>query len=244
MGNRDKLQIHHKATSDYRDLFDVDSNEDILPIETNPIEVFKKPSENSNIENFIDEIKSSQESENIVTVTYDDSEDEQISSQILSQRSCDSKSVKVSFEDIKFSYEKVKENSKNFDGRHFFAKMDESKSAEEELSRKFTKNAFKDLDIIGQFNKGFIIGKLGQDLFLIDQHASDEKYNFEKLMSKKIGSQNMVVPKRLKLNPGENQILSEKREIFERLGFGFDFRDEDVFLRSGWGRLNYNLKKL
>jgi len=41
------------------------------------------------------------------------------------------------------------------------------------------------MEIIGQFNLGFIITKLpnenGGDLFLIDQHASDEKYNFETL---------------------------------------------------------------
>jgi DNA mismatch repair ATPase MutL len=35
--------------------------------------------------------------------------------------------------------------------------------------------------IIGQFNLGFIIAKLDQDVFIIDQHASDEKYNYETL---------------------------------------------------------------
>ncbi len=33
--------------------------------------------------------------------------------------------------------------------------------------------------IIGQFNQGFILAQLDNDLFLIDQHAADEKYNFE-----------------------------------------------------------------
>ncbi len=32
-----------------------------------------------------------------------------------------------------------------------------------------------------QFNLGFIIAKLERDLFIIDQHATDEKYNFEQL---------------------------------------------------------------
>uniref|UniRef100_A0A453NYY2 MutL C-terminal dimerisation domain-containing protein n=2 Tax=Aegilops tauschii TaxID=37682 RepID=A0A453NYY2_AEGTS len=35
--------------------------------------------------------------------------------------------------------------------------------------------------VVGQFNLGFIIGKLEQDLFIVDQHAADEKYNFESL---------------------------------------------------------------
>ena len=37
------------------------------------------------------------------------------------------------------------------------------------------------MKIVGQFNLGFIIAKLGNDLFIIDQHATDEKYNFETL---------------------------------------------------------------
>ncbi len=40
---------------------------------------------------------------------------------------------------------------------------------------------------IGQFNMGFIITRLtnqntgSDDLFIVDQHASDEKHNFESL---------------------------------------------------------------
>jgi DNA mismatch repair protein PMS2 len=34
---------------------------------------------------------------------------------------------------------------------------------------------------VGQFNLGFIIARLGADLFIVDQHASDEKANFERL---------------------------------------------------------------
>lgn len=37
------------------------------------------------------------------------------------------------------------------------------------------------MEIIGQFNLGFIITRLNNDLFIIDQHATDEKYNFEQL---------------------------------------------------------------
>lgn len=40
---------------------------------------------------------------------------------------------------------------------------------------------FKQMEIIGQFNLGFIIAKLNWDIFMIDQHATDEKYNFEML---------------------------------------------------------------
>lgn len=35
--------------------------------------------------------------------------------------------------------------------------------------------------VIGQFNKGFIICQHGDDLFIVDQHASDEKFRYENL---------------------------------------------------------------
>ena len=44
-----------------------------------------------------------------------------------------------------------------------------------------SKDMFKEMEIIGQFNLGFIITKLNSDIFMIDQHATDEKYNFEML---------------------------------------------------------------
>lgn len=56
-----------------------------------------------------------------------------------------------------------------------------NKKCEEELSREISKDSFKEMRVIGQFNLGFIITQLGDDLFIIDQHATDEIYNFETL---------------------------------------------------------------
>lgn len=50
------------------------------------------------------------------------------------------------------------------------------------------------MKIVGQFNLGFIIARLGNDLFIIDQHASDEKYNFETLQrTTSLKSQKLVM---------------------------------------------------
>lgn len=50
------------------------------------------------------------------------------------------------------------------------------------LNRIIQKTDFQHMRILGQFNLGFIVVSLDDhDLFLIDQHASDEKYNFETL---------------------------------------------------------------
>ncbi|KAG5315026.1 PMS2 endonuclease, partial [Acromyrmex insinuator] len=53
--------------------------------------------------------------------------------------------------------------------------------AEKELQKELTKDSFGKMEIIGQFNLGFIIARLEDDLFIIDQHATDEKFRFEKL---------------------------------------------------------------
>jgi DNA mismatch repair protein PMS2 len=55
------------------------------------------------------------------------------------------------------------------------------------LSRIITKTDFNKMQVIGQFNLGFIVTRWRKceegldDLFVIDQHAADEKYNFETL---------------------------------------------------------------
>ncbi|XP_027465831.2 mismatch repair endonuclease PMS2 isoform X4 [Zalophus californianus] len=67
--------------------------------------------------------------------------------------------------------------------RKFRAKIcpGENQAAEEELRKEISKAMFAEMEIIGQFNLGFIITKLNADIFIVDQHATDEKYNFEML---------------------------------------------------------------
>ncbi|KFM24407.1 Mismatch repair endonuclease PMS2 [Auxenochlorella protothecoides] len=77
-------------------------------------------------------------------------------------------------------------------------------AAERELERVFVKADFARMQILGQFNLGFIIARLGRDLFIIDQHASDEKANFERLeASLKLNCQPLLQPRRLELAPLE-----------------------------------------
>lgn len=84
----------------------------------------------------------------------------------------------------------------------------ENKNEEEAaaaLSRVIDKEDFKAMFPIGQFNKGFIIARrqrssggpsqagVMDDLFIVDQHASDEKYNFETLQqTTRVESQRLI----------------------------------------------------
>uniref|UniRef100_UPI003AAE3F6B mismatch repair endonuclease PMS2 n=1 Tax=Centroberyx gerrardi TaxID=166262 RepID=UPI003AAE3F6B len=91
----------------------------------------------------------------------------------------------------------------------------------------FTKDMFKEMEIIGQFNLGFIITKLNSDIFMIDQHATDEKYNFEMLQQHTVlQGQKLIVPQNLHLTAVSENVLMENVEIFRKNGFDFLIDEE------------------
>jgi DNA mismatch repair protein PMS2 len=100
----------------------------------------------------------------------------------------------------------------------------EDKSAEDRLSLTVTKADFAQMRIIGQFNLGFILavrpGTDHDELFIIDQHASDEKFNFEHLQAETVvQNQRLVRPQRLDLTAVEEEIVLANREALEKNGF-------------------------
>ncbi|KAL0127253.1 hypothetical protein PUN28_005508 [Cardiocondyla obscurior] len=104
---------------------------------------------------------------------------------------------------------------------------DKQSDAEKELQRELTKDSFDQMEIIGQFNLGFIIARLEDDLFIIDQHATDEKFRFEKLSNEtKLKTQKLIVPKSLNFSAVNETILIEHQRIFEDNGFTFNINEE------------------
>ena len=86
----------------------------------------------------------------------------------------------------------------------------------------FGKGDFHKLCLIGQFNKGFILCTLnqGRDLFILDQHASDEKFNFEKLSrSTVLHSQTMINPIRVTLSVTDALAVNLHHDVFRFNGF-------------------------
>lgn len=109
--------------------------------------------------------------------------------------------------------------------------------AESKLSLIISKSDFAKMRVAGQFNLGFIIavrpgesgdsddptGMKHDELFIIDQHASDEKYNFERLQDKTVvQSQRLVHPKRLELTALEEEIVMQSTDAIEANGFKVD----------------------
>ncbi|GMI69429.1 POSTMEIOTIC SEGREGATION 1 [Hibiscus trionum] len=93
-------------------------------------------------------------------------------------------------------------------------------AATAELEKLFKKEDFRRMKVIGQFNLGFIIGKLDEDLFIVDQHAADEKYNFEHLAQSTIlNQQPLLRPLNLELSPAEEVVASMHMDIIRKNGF-------------------------
>jgi DNA mismatch repair protein PMS2 len=112
-------------------------------------------------------------------------------------------------------------------GRSKF-KVENAKDSEQDLNRIINKTDFKLMSVIGQFNKGFIVSQLEQDLFIIDQHASDEKFNFEQLQANTVlNTQPLIIPKRLELSIADELVVKENLDIFEKNGFLFSI-DENA----------------
>ncbi|KAM0472890.1 hypothetical protein ACHAPX_008567 [Trichoderma viride] len=108
----------------------------------------------------------------------------------------------------------------------------DASDAESKLPLIIAKGDFSRMKIIGQFNLGFIIavkparrtstdsGGKHDELFIIDQHASDEKYNYEKLQNTTdIQSQRLVHPMGLRLTALEEEIILENSSALNANGF-------------------------
>jgi DNA mismatch repair protein PMS2 len=112
--------------------------------------------------------------------------------------------------------------------------VDDKIDDEERLALTVSKADFSSMHIVGQFNLGFILAvrpssdtklngsgtKDSDELFIVDQHASDEKYNFERLQRETVvGNQRLVRPKQLDLTAVEEEILIENSMALEKNGF-------------------------
>ncbi|KAE8209110.1 hypothetical protein CF327_g6865 [Tilletia walkeri] len=127
--------------------------------------------------------------------------------------------------------------------------------AEEQLQRVITKSDFARMGVVGQFNLGFIIARrrtqslgLGDDtregendegratvehawtddLFIVDQHASDEKYNYERLQAETvIKSQRLIQPRKLELPVSDELVAIEHLKTLKKNGFELEVDEEE-----------------
>jgi DNA mismatch repair protein PMS2 len=90
------------------------------------------------------------------------------------------------------------------------------------MGRTFQRENFAVLEFLGQFNLAFLVARLHRhSLFIIDQHAADEKSNYEKFCdSLKLQTQLLLAPVPLELSPSDLALAREEISALQACGFG------------------------
>jgi DNA mismatch repair ATPase MutL len=146
--------------------------------------------------------------------------------EVTSYKSCEMK-VKFNMNKLKEKYRLMNEKediSSSISDHHFNIHIEENQNeeAEDELKRQIDKSDFERMSIIGQFNRGFILATLvdhSSQLFIVDQHAADEIFNFHRLYQQtSISRQPLLHPKTIPLDPSRQVLLQQHLDLFTRLG--------------------------
>ena len=112
--------------------------------------------------------------------------------------------------------------------------LEDLQRGEKYLTLTVSKDDFRKMEVVGQFNLGFIIvtRKIGNkyDLFIVDQHASDEKYNFETLQAVTVfKSQKLITPQPVELSVIDELVVLDNLPVFEKNGFKLKIDEEEEF---------------
>jgi DNA mismatch repair protein MutL len=112
-----------------------------------------------------------------------------------------------------------------------------NESIVKEMIEKNEKSPFSPIYLLGQINKTYIIAENPSGLLIIDQHAAEERVNYEKFMSeyseKAVKKQSLINSKVIELNPIQYQTAMNNSEFLAKLGFEFsDFGSNSIKLSS------------
>ncbi|MFW9996819.1 MAG: DNA mismatch repair endonuclease MutL [Candidatus Odinarchaeota archaeon] len=98
-----------------------------------------------------------------------------------------------------------------------------SSSSKMEVDHLLAKGAISALDIIGQHLETYIIACLNEDLFIIDQHAADERINYETILKSiknaKTVRQKLLQPLLINLTASEVTTAMSYKDKLQQAGF-------------------------
>ena len=83
--------------------------------------------------------------------------------------------------------------------------------------------------VLGQFQETYVVAETDDGLVLLDQHAADERINYERLREKFLGettTQVLAEPVEIELTAGESALFERFTAALARLGFQADRVDE------------------
>ena len=94
-----------------------------------------------------------------------------------------------------------------------------------------------DYNILGQIFDTYILVRKNDELEIYDQHIIHERILYEELKdkfySKKLDSQQLLIPQKIEVTAVEKSIILENQETFSEFGFDIDqFSDNEVLLRA------------
>ena len=173
-------------------------------------------------------------------------------------KNIDNKEIKEEFGEIKQKMEKLNNNpqvvSEDFDemyrklfGRSPIADVEEKKEKDNAIDivknnismfdtdEKFQKPTYK---FIGIIFKTYIILEIGQEMYILDQHAAHERIMYEKVKKNYYSdrtkdSQLLLLPDVITLTHKEMDIAKENMEMFEQAGFTLEEFGENTIKLTG-----------
>ena len=94
-----------------------------------------------------------------------------------------------------------------------------------------------DYNILGQIFDTYILVRKNDELEIYDQHIIHERILYEELKdkfySKKLNSQQLLIPQKIEVTAVEKSIILENQETFSEFGFDIDqFSDNEMLLRA------------
>lgn len=104
-------------------------------------------------------------------------------------------------------------------------------------SEKINTSHLGNFRIIGQLNKTYILAENENGMMIIDQHAAEERVNYEKLMNElkdgAVTSQGLLSPIILELSPEEMQIVISNKDSINKCGYEIDeYGSGSIIIRS------------
>lgn len=101
---------------------------------------------------------------------------------------------------------------------------------------------------IGILFRTFIVIEIGNDMFLIDQHAGHERILYEQIKENyknhiQNNSQLMLIPEVFNLSHKEIEFVKENMELFRNTGFDIELFGEDSVKISGIPDIEYKVNK-
>ncbi len=115
------------------------------------------------------------------------------------------------------------------------ATQGENKVLETFVSDEESSNIFENFNILGQVNKTYVICESPEGVVIIDQHAAEERVNYEKFMKEymnlSVRRQTLLQPRVIELTPAQKQAAVVNYDFFVKFGYDFsDFGDNSIKL--------------